>query len=112
MTNRYVPRLAFAIAAIGLALGPSTGVADIPPTPARRAAIHATFQRWIVEAGHACAAVVSTRRVGHQEVGLPRDVGVRVFAVDCGGHGYYVYTEHMKPGHWIEPMKAGARPAP
>jgi len=46
----------------------------------------------------------------HDEVGLPRDIGLRIFAADCGGRGDYVYTEHPKPGHWIEPMKNGGSP--
>lgn len=102
-SRRLAPIHASLVAAAILSLG-GPALADLVPSPAQRAARDRAFAEWIVAAGHPCKHVLSSRKVPRQEGGLPLGSTQHTFRVDCSERSYFVYTEHLKPGHWVRPV--------
>lgn len=104
MMPRHLPRIrvSLVVGAILWLGGPA--FADLVPSPAQRAARDRAFGEWIVAAGHPCKHVLLSRKVPREEGGLPLGSTQHTFRVECSESSYFVYTEHLKPGHWVKPV--------
>lgn len=104
MTNRHRALIRAAVFAAAFLALDGAILADMVPTPAQRAARDRAFRDWIVADGHPCRRVVSSRKISRQEGRLPVDSSLHAYRADCTDRSYFIYTEHMKPGHWVKPV--------
>lgn len=107
MTFRHRALFRAATAAALLCSLATAVLADIVPTPAQRAARDRAFHDWIVAEGHPCRKVVASRKISRREGRLPIDSSLHAYRADCPDRSYFIYTEHLKPGHWVKPVDDG-----